>query len=591
MTIPIFFGDNFHNQVTISKKPVTISKIIGPAEEKPYLCGMKKGFLLVFLFLLLLSCQQPPEVVQHGNITYVPMETKRLPDMNEARSGHALVWADDHILAIGGHTTGFVRSSTAEYFDGGRWRTIPTLYPHDTPFALLLNDGDVLVGGGYENDFGVGRTFGVECYHPATHSFTSKPIMDQKRAHASALELENGDIVISGNWYTTDCTEIYNFSDSTMRVDTTSDNRSYPFLLPITNDNVWIIGGTYGSYGIGTQNIVDQTKGEPFSVDLLAEWHPQTPIDRNVQADAYRVADNTFLILAVNDQKQYAPLLVDSRGFSLLPMEQPLPLEGLWGAIRFIGSIWTVPETETAWLMGLDEQNHIYLAEIAYRPALQGGQAKLSMYYSQPLKDLPGNPYELMLPNGSFVTVGGMNHNNYEPTNAVFAFYPTAAPKKPSALLILFVGLALMIGLGVILVIIRKRRHYNNDNTITLEENVATVGKSDLADKLNAVMEEKQLFRNKDLRIADVAAELCTNTTYLSTCLNGELNTTFPAFVTSYRIRYAQELMLKNPTMRMSQVAEASGFTSERSFLRSFKTTCGLTPSEWKQGQTPQTVD
>ena len=96
-------------------------------------------------------------------------------------------------------------------------------------------------------------------------------------------------------------------------------------------------------------------------------------------------------------------------------------------------------------------------------------------------------------------------------------------------------------------------------------------------------MEEKQLFRNKDLRAADVAAELGTNTTYLSACLNGELNTTFPAFVTSYRIRYAQELMRHDPTMRLSKVAEASGFTNEKSFMRSFKAACGVTPSEWKQ--------
>ena len=544
---------------------------------------MKKGFLLVFLLLLLLSCQQLPEEVQHGDITFFPMATKRLPDMNEARSGHALVWAGDYILAIGGHTTGFIPTATAEYYEGGQWHTIPTLYPHDTPFALVLKNGDVLVGGGYESSFGVGQTWGVECYHPKTHSFTPTPIMEEKRAHASALELENGEIVISGNWYATDLTEIYN--SNSLWTDTASDNRSYPFILPMGDGNAWMVSGTIGSYGDTPQNIVDQLKGESFEVELLAQWHPQTPLDRNVQADAYRVADNTFLILAVNDQKQYAPLLVDRSGFSLLPMEQALPKEGPWGAIRFMGSFWTCPETETAWLMGMDEQNHVYLAEIAYRPALQGSQAKLSMYYSQPLKDLPSNPYELMLPNGSFVTAGGITASNYEPTNVVFAFYPTTAPQKPSVLLTVFVGLALMLGLGMFLVI-RKRRHCHNDGPITPVEDVDTAGKSDLYDKLKAVMEEKQLFRNKDLRIADVATELCTNTTYLSSCLNGELNTTFPAFVTSYRIRYAQELMLKDPTMRMSQVAEASGFTNEKTFLRSFKTLCGLTPSEWKQEHT-----
>ena len=501
--------------------------------------------------------------------------------MNEARSGHALMWADGHILAVGGHTTGFIPTATAEYYEGGKWNSISTLYPHDTPFVLVLQKGDVLVGGGYESSFGVGQTWGVERYHPKTHSFTPEPIMEEKRAHASALELENGDIVISGNWYATDLTEIYN--NGPLRTDTASDNRSYPFLLPMGNGNAWIIGAAYDSYGGVAENIVDQIKGEPFRVDMLDKWHLQPPLDRNVQADACQLAENAFLILAVDDQKQYAPMLVDSSGFSLLPMEQALPKEGPWGAIRFIGSIWTRPEAETAWLMGMDEQNHVYLAEIAYQPALQGGQARLSMYYSQPLKDLPGGPYELMLPDGSFVTAGGIMASNYEPTNVVFAFYPTAVPQKPSALLIIIVGLALVIGLGVILVI-RKRRHCINEAPITPVENVVTVEKSDLADKLKAVMEEKQLFRNKDLRIADVAAELCTNTTYLSTCLNGELNTTFPAFVTGYRIRYAQELMRKDPTMLMSQVAEASGFTNEKTFLRSFKATCGVTPSEWKLG-------
>ena len=114
-------------------------------------------------------------------------------------------------------------------------------------------------------------------------------------------------------------------------------------------------------------------------------------------------------------------------------------------------------------------------------------------------------------------------------------------------------------------------------------ETVPSNEKSELANKLKAIMEEKQLFRNKDLRAADVAAELCTNTNYLSACLNGELNTSFPAFVTGYRIRYAQELMRKDPTMFLSKVAEVSGFTNERTFLRAFKAVCGVTPSEWKQ--------
>ena len=541
-----------------------------------------KRHLLSFVWLLLLcSCQQQPETLFVGDIPFVPMETESLPEMNTPRAGHALVWADDHILVVGGHTTGFVPSPTAEYYKNGKWHQIPTLYPHDTPFALVLKDGDVLIGGGYEKDFGVGQTWGVECYHSATHSFAPKPIMDRKRAHASALELENNKIVISGNWYATDVTEIYSDSVEIQWIDTAADNRSYPFLLPVTNDNVWNIGGTYGSYGIGTQNVVDQTKGEPFSVDLLAVWLPQTPTDRNVQADAYRLAEHTFLIPAINAERQWAPMLVDSTGFSLLSMEQALPKEGPWGSIQYTGSFWTDPETGTAWLMGLDGQR-VYLAEIAYQPACQGGKAKLSMHYTRPLENLPSDPYELLLPDGSFVIVGGMNCSNFISSATVYAFYPNAQPQQNRVLFAIIIGLMVVTSLWLVF-IVKKKKHQKETTPKVKEEDLPIQEKTDLGEKLKALMEEKQLFRNKDLRIADVAAALGTNITYLSACLNGELNTTFPAFVIGYRVRYAQELMRKAPTMRLSQVAEESGFTNEKTFLRTFKTVCGVTPSEWKQ--------
>ncbi len=541
---------------------------------------MKRMFLSVFVLLVMLSCQPSPEVIQQGDIAFVPMVTKRLPDLNEPRIGHALVWAGDHIFAVGGHTTGFIPSATAEYFKNGRWHTISTLYPHDTPFALVLKDGDVLVGGGYESSFGVGQTWGVERYHPSTHDFMPAPIMEEKRAHASALELEDGRIVISGNWYATDLTELY-YSNNVW-TDTSSDNRSYPLLLPIAKDNVWMIGGTCDSYNNSPSNIVDQLKGAPFEVELLAQWHPQTPTDRNMDARACRVAENTFLIPTLNAEGQCAPMLVDSTGFSLLPMEQSLPLEGPWGTISYMGSFWTVPETETAWIMGVDEEKHAYLSEIAYQPALQGGKAKLTMHYSQALEQLPNHPWEMLLPNGSFVTVGGMLHSNYDCSASVFAFYPNGVPNEHSVMLFMGIGLAMLTGLSLVFML-RKRKRHQDDIAKASEEINLPNNKPNLGDKLKAVMEEKQLFRNKDLRLADVAAELCTNTTYLSTFLNTEMNTTFPSFVTSYRIRYAQELMRKDPTMRLSQVAEESGFTNEKTFLRSFKASCGVTPSEWKQ--------
>lgn len=145
-------------------------------------------------------------------------------------------------------------------------------------------------------------------------------------------------------------------------------------------------------------------------------------------------------------------------------------------------------------------------------------------------------------------------------------------------------GLSAALIVGLLTVIVAKRRKQDEeDSPDVAAEDVATSAKRILGGKLEALMEEQQLFRNMDLRVADVAAALHTNTTYLSAYLNGVLNTTFPAFITGYRIRYAQELMRQDPMMRLPQVAEASGFTNERTFLRTFKAVCGVTPSEWKQ--------
>ncbi len=579
MTISIIFGD-------ISKKEVTFFQLPRSQTENTYLCGMKRYLLSLVFLLLLCSCQQQPETLFVGDVPFIPMETEKLSDMTVPRAGHALVWAYDHVLAIGGHTTGFVPTPTAEYYKNGKWHQIPTLYSHDTPFALVLNDGDVLVGGGYEKSLGVGQTWGVERYRPATHTFSPAYAMNKKRAHANALELENGEILISGNWYDTDLIEIDNDTVEALRLDTASDNRSYPFILPIGNDNAWIIGSTLGSYGGVTRNIVDPIKGEPFQVELLSEWRPKNIVDRNVQAKQLRIAENTFLIPAENAEGQCVPMLVDTGGFSLLPMEQPLPKEGPWGPICYTGSIWTVAETQMAWWMGIDRQNHVFLAEINCQPYFQGAKATFSMHYSPALHQLPSLPWDLMLPDGRFIIAGGLNGTNYDSSASVFAFYPNAQPHHHATLPFLCLGTVMLIGLWVCFALRKKKKDKMAPPSITPEETPSN-GKTELGDKLKVLMDEKQLFRNKDLRIADIATSLGTNTTYLSTFLNGEMNTTFPAFITGYRIRYAQDLMRKDPSLRMSQVAEASGFTNEKTFLRTFKTVCGITPSEWKQANTP----
>ena len=105
---------------------------------------------------------------------------------------------------------------------------------------------------------------------------------------------------------------------------------------------------------------------------------------------------------------------------------------------------------------------------------------------------------------------------------------------------------------------------------------------ADLLEEMQQLIEEKNLYLRKDLRVADIASELATNQTYVSVLVINLTGDNFATMIGRYHIRHAQRLMREHPEMVHADVAEASGFASRAAFLRTFKAQTGLTPTEWK---------
>ena len=107
-----------------------------------------------------------------------------------------------------------------------------------------------------------------------------------------------------------------------------------------------------------------------------------------------------------------------------------------------------------------------------------------------------------------------------------------------------------------------------------------------LKEKLHDLMEVKELFRKKDLHIADVALKTGSNRTYISNYINKELHLSFSDYINQYRISYAQSLM-RDPdnTHSLMQISELSGFANEVTFYRNFKKATGTTPNNWLKGK------
>ena len=101
-----------------------------------------------------------------------------------------------------------------------------------------------------------------------------------------------------------------------------------------------------------------------------------------------------------------------------------------------------------------------------------------------------------------------------------------------------------------------------------------------LIERIEEVVTKRQLYLRHNLKISDVAAELCTNRLYVSTAINEEMGISFSDYINRKRVDYAIHLMRTNPQMTIYKIADLSGFSSDKSFYRNFKNITGKSPKE-----------
>ncbi len=100
--------------------------------------------------------------------------------------------------------------------------------------------------------------------------------------------------------------------------------------------------------------------------------------------------------------------------------------------------------------------------------------------------------------------------------------------------------------------------------------------------KFEQWMAEEKPYLNKDFRLTDMTQVLPLNRTYLSQFIKEEYRCNFYQLVTTYRINEAKRLMTEFPKMKMTDIADRSGFASLVVFCRVFKRETDMTPTEWK---------
>jgi len=513
----------------------------------------------------------------------VQIKAVRLPDLNIPRADHSLFCVNGEPTVVGGHTSGFVPTATAEYYRNGKWHQISTIYTHDNGFSLPLCSGQVLIGGGHAEPLGIGHTYSVEMYDPDTHSFRGFGCMDTKRCFASAAQLESGQVVISGNWYQgADNVEVFDGHKSFVHQKEVSQPRSRPFILPISKDDVLILSGVDKRAEPFDTIVVDRLQGAPLMVPLFERWKPNE-CEEDKNCDAYFIGEGvngvySYLLPVENKDSEQALCRIDGTDFSLLATDAPIPLEHDGHPIRY-QDLQMDREVLRAYLFGFTPENgnvYVLSADLSTTPAA------LTLYYAT---GLPAHVYyrrPVLTSEGNLLLAGGKAYpddvfdDNFSP-HAMALLLPMGRYEDTTGTgaswLWWLLGCATATGITVL--ILKRRRH---------EAPVPGGANYDhsLIQRLTRLMEDQKPFLNSALKLQDVADLLGTNRTYITDNIKAATGQSFTQFVNTYRVKYAKELLSSHPEEKISAIWAESGFATESSFFRTFKAVTGTTPSEWK---------
>lgn len=510
---------------------------------------------------------------------------EQLPDLNTPRTGHATIVTGNEIVVIGGHTTGFIPTPTAEYFKDGEWHEIPMSYIHDQGAFIPMKSGKIVVAGSHEKELGIGQTFTFEIYDPVTHTFDGYGCLEKKRCFAEGMEMDSGKVVITGNWYNNDCIELFDGSRQCLFVKDVAQQRSLPYILKTSADNA-IIFGSYDNYAKPMDTIViDRLSGEPFTVPLFAKWRPTYNHTGHANQDMF-IGDEgkglyAHLLTALNSEGQMAFVKVTGEQFSLLNTKGAIPMRSQKGAINWFSYVVADPKVNRAYIVGYgqdDGDRRIYVLSVDYATE----PAPLTLYASEPMDSI-GCRCPVLMEDGSLLMVGGTTipGNNYTPQASALLLRFTPVEDYASSKQWIWVLLLLAVITGIVIgALIVRRRKGNSD--VANEKGYEQQDDPALMEQLTTLMDTQQLYLRNDLRISDVANELGVQRSRLTDAIAATQGCSFQQFVNAYRIRHAQQLMTADPDKKMAAVCMESGFANEVNFFRVFKAITGKTPSEWK---------
>lgn len=378
-----------------------------------------------------------PKSKQSSSTESPEWKWERIADMNTARMGHQIFPSGDGFVVVGGHTTDFQLTKTAEIYQNGKWTNISISNPHDGGFSVILGDGRVMVGGGFSSAKGVGQSKKTDIYDPKTQSFTAGPDMTVARAYTKAI-LMNGKVYVNGNWYADnkvmDCYDGSSFSSvGNMR------NFTLPYIFASKSGTIWTWslmdpwGETvdWGTSSSGSQGLLfnkylvstDETKSSLFT--NMVTNVPLSLSEDVRMSNSYSAKDDRYYFLTKNSNsyKLYYSL-IDESSIGWYNFDVPTVYPNTDVEINYRGSVFVNDAKEEVYLVGSNgPSNNQTLFLVCYNFADEN-------VVHRTIAKIDGFEHNLMsgawtmLNDGRLVCTGGGINSNFDAQKYAYIFTP-----------------------------------------------------------------------------------------------------------------------------------------------------------------------
>ena len=106
----------------------------------------------------------------------------------------------------------------------------------------------------------------------------------------------------------------------------------------------------------------------------------------------------------------------------------------------------------------------------------------------------------------------------------------------------------------------------------------------DLKEKILEVILIQKKYKDKNYSAKQLAADLGTNTRYISAVVNVRFHMNYTSFVNKFRIEEAMAMLVdrRYVDLNMEDISDMVGFANRQSFYASFYKINGITPREYK---------